>query len=78
MLLKERIVEVEKLTVADEEIEQLAQKEAAQIGVEAARLLEYYKASSSAADRLLTDKVMTLLKSQAKIKEKMVDEKSGQ
>ena len=78
MLLKERIVEVENLTVADEEIEQLAQKEAVHIGIDAARLLEYYKSSSSAADRLLTDKVVALLKSQAKIKEKVVDEKSKQ
>lgn len=78
MLLKERIVEVEKLTVPDEEIEQLAQKEAVQIGVDAARLLEYYKTSSSAADRLMTEKVMALLKAEAKIKERPLVVKSGQ
>ena len=78
MLLKERIVEAEHLTVTDEEVKQLAQTEAVHIGIDAERLLEYYKSSSSAADRLLTDKVVALLQSHAKITEKLVDEKSSQ
>ncbi|MFN0156469.1 MAG: trigger factor [Bacteroidota bacterium] len=72
MLLKETIAEKEGLTVEEADIDQLADAEAGRVGIDKERLLEYYKSSGAVAERLLSDKVMALLKSHAKIKE--VDE----
>lgn len=72
MLLKETIAEKEGLTVEEADIEQLAEAEAGRVGIEKERILEYYKSSGAVTERLLSDKVMALLKSHATIKE--VDE----
>ncbi len=74
MLLKERIAGAEQLTVTDEEIESLAAHEATRIGIEKERLLEYYRKSSAAVDRLLSDKIVTFLKQNAIIREKEIKE----
>jgi trigger factor len=73
-LLREQIIENEHLTVTDDEVEQLATSEAAGIGIEKDKLLKYYKSSNAATDRLLTIKVMKLLRDSADIMEKDVDE----
>jgi trigger factor len=72
-LLKEAIARQENLTVTDEDLAALAEQEATKIGIDKSRLLEYYKRSSSAAERLLSDKVMTFLRAQAKLKEKVLE-----
>ncbi len=76
ILLKERIAEAENITVTDEEIEKLAETEGTRSGIEKNRLLEYFKNSSAATERLLTEKIMTFLKSNAKITEKAVEERA--
>lgn len=70
MLLKERIGEAEQLTVSDGDIEAMAEAEAGKIGIEKERLLSYYKNSTAAGDRLLSEKIMTFLRGNAKITEK--------
>jgi trigger factor len=77
MLLKERIVEEERIAVADEDFERIAEADAARSGVDKNRLLTYYKNTGSVTDRLLSDKVMAFLKTNAHIKEKVVEEKSA-
>ncbi|MBM2839904.1 MAG: Trigger factor [Bacteroidetes bacterium] len=74
LLLKQRIADAENITVTDEDIEHLAETESARIGVDKERLAEYFKASNSGSERLLTDKLMAFLKSHAKITEKVVEE----
>lgn len=69
MLLKETIAEKEAIMVGEDELDQLAATEAARMGVDKQRLLDYYKSSGSAHDRLITDKVMELLKKSAKVKD---------
>ncbi len=73
-LLRERIIETENLNVTDEEIEKLAEAEAASIGLEKAQLLRYYKSSGAATERLLSNKLMTLLKENAIVTEHVVGE----
>lgn len=73
-LLREQIVQAEKLTVSDEEIEQLAAAEAQGIGIDKDQLLKYYKNSNAATERLLSSKLMKLLKDNATIIEKNVAE----
>ncbi|MBI5471935.1 MAG: trigger factor [Ignavibacteriae bacterium] len=73
-LIRERIIAEEHLSVADEELEKLADSEAPLIGVSKEQLLQYYKGSGSTTERLLTTKLMTLLKTNAHITEKVIDE----
>ena len=73
-LLRERIIEQEQLSVSDEEIEQAAETEAASIGINKDELLKYYKSSSSARQRLLTTKLLKLLRETAVVTEQLVEE----
>lgn len=73
-LIRERIIEAERLTVEDTELEQLADVEASKVGIEKDRLIKFYKTSSSVKEKILTDKLMALLKSQAKITEKVTED----
>jgi trigger factor len=74
LLVKERIAEEEKLTVTDEELDDLAAQEAGRLNIDKERLREYYRTSGSASERLLTDKVMNFLRSKALITERTVEE----
>jgi trigger factor len=74
MLLKERIAEAEQMTVTDNDIEQLAERDTGQTGIDKARLLQYYKSSSAVADRILSGKVMTFLRQQAIVTDKVARE----
>jgi trigger factor len=77
MLLKEAIAEKENLTVTDEDVAALAEQEAARIGIDKARLMEYYKKSNSASERLLSDKVVGFLKSNATVQNKLIAEQNA-
>ncbi len=70
MLLKEQIAAAENITVTDDDITALAAAEAQRTGIDRERLLQYYRGSSSAAERILTDRVAALLRSTAKVTEK--------
>jgi trigger factor len=74
LLLSGRIAEEEKIQVTDAEIEAMAEREAGKIGIEKDRLLQYYRKSSNAENRLLSDKLMSFLRSNAKITEKVIEE----
>ena len=78
LLLSGRIAEAEKITVGDAEIEAVAEREAGKIGIEKERLLQYYRKSSSAANRILSDKLMAFLRSNARITEKVVEDSPRQ
>ncbi|HXX63911.1 MAG TPA: trigger factor [Bacteroidota bacterium] len=73
ILLKERIAEQEHITVSDAEIEALAESEAQKIGIEKDRLLQYYRSSSGAMDRLLSEKLMAFLRANAKVTDTIRD-----
>jgi trigger factor len=78
LLLSGRIAEEEKIAVSDAEIEEMAEREAGKIGIGKDRLLEYYRKSSSASNRILSDKLMTFLRSNAKITEKVIADPPAQ
>lgn len=73
-LLREEIVKAENLTVDDEALVALAEREAPKIGIDKERLITYYKSSDQIKDRLVGDKLIDMLISSSTIKE--VDEKS--
>lgn len=68
-LIRERITEEEKLTVDDADLTTRAELDAPQMGIEKERLMQFYKNSQSVKDRILTDKLFSLLKTSAKISE---------
>jgi FKBP-type peptidyl-prolyl cis-trans isomerase (trigger factor) len=68
-LLREELIEAEKITVADEDLEALAEREAPRINIEKDRLLEYYKTSDQIKDRLKGEKLLDRLLSLAKVEE---------
>lgn len=70
MLIKEQIAAGEHLDVSDDDLVVLAETDAGQTGIEKDRLLQYYRKTSSVKEKLLTDKVVNVLKSNAKISEK--------
>jgi trigger factor len=73
MLLKERIADAEEISVTEEDITQLAERESEQIGVPKDRLLQYYKSAGAVKERILSDKIISFLREHAKIKEKAFD-----
>jgi trigger factor len=74
LLLSARIAEEEKITVTDQEIEALAEAEAGKIGIQKERMLDYYRKSSSASNRILSNKLMSFLREHAKITEKIIQD----
>jgi trigger factor len=77
LLLREKIIETESIAVSDDDLERLAENESKKIGIDKTRLLNYYKTSKTASSRLLSEKVMNLLKDHAVIKEKVVEEQKA-
>lgn len=74
LLLKEKIIETENIAITEGDLEQLAEEESKKVGIEKARLLNYYKTSKTANSRLLSEKLMKFLKDHAVIKDKIVEE----
>jgi trigger factor len=72
MLIKERIAETEGLDVTDAEIDQAAEADAGRIGLAKDKLLAYYKTSGSVRDRILSDKIMALLRERATVTDRPV------
>ena len=73
-LLREELVSAEKLTIDDEALVALAEREAPKIGIDKDRLITYYKSSDQIKDRLVGDKLIDLLINSNTIKE--VDEQT--
>ena len=70
MLIKERIAEAENLRVTDADIEEAAERDAANMSIGKDRVLQHYKSSDSAQERLQSQKVVAFLLSQAKVTER--------
>ncbi|MBI5476700.1 MAG: trigger factor [Ignavibacteriales bacterium] len=72
-LIRERIIENDKITSDENDMKLLAEKEAEKVGIDKERLFEFYKSSGSVQERILTDKLMASLKSSVVITEKTVE-----
>lgn len=72
-LIRERIIEKENIKVDETDYEQQAEKEAGKVGIDKARLIEFYKSSGSLQERIITDKLMAILKNSAVVTEKNVE-----
>lgn len=70
MLLKERIADVEAISLEPEDIEQAVERDGANLPISKERLLAHYRTSESARERLQGEKVMAFIRSHATISEK--------
>ena len=69
MLLKQAIAEAEKIEVTDDDLDALATAESARAKVDKDRVLQYYRNSGSATERLLSERIMSFLRSHARVRE---------
>ncbi len=68
-LLREELMKAEKITVEDADLDALATRESAIVGLDKERLLTYYKSSEQVQDRIMGDKLMDRLLSYSVIKD---------
>lgn len=73
-LIRERLIEAEGLIATEEDLDRLATAEAAALGLEKGRLLQYYRTSNTPTERVLSSKLMAILKEHARVTEKLVDD----
>jgi len=74
-IILENLVEAENIKVEDSDLESLAEKESAQIGLPKEKLLKYYK-DTNRVDSLLEQKVIDFLKENNTAKEISAEEKA--
>jgi trigger factor len=72
MLVREALLAKEQCTVADEDLEKLAEEVAPKSGIDKDRLIKYYKESDTVSEKILSDKLMKLIKDSAVITTKVV------
>jgi FKBP-type peptidyl-prolyl cis-trans isomerase (trigger factor) len=72
-LIRERIIEIEKVQVEDADLERKAERDAATTAIAKERLISFYKNSKPVLDRILSDKLAAVLKSGATITEKAAE-----
>ncbi|NOY05384.1 MAG: trigger factor [Chlorobi bacterium] len=78
MFLREEIIRREKIAVEDEDVEAKAEEGAERMGIDKEQLVAYYKQNSEAVDAIRNEKLFTLLKSRAEIKEVQETESAGE
>ncbi|HLP17462.1 MAG TPA: trigger factor [Bacteroidota bacterium] len=72
MLIREQLLAKENIQVTDEDIEKLAEEIAPKSGIDKERLVKYYKESDTVSEKILSDKLMKLIKDSAVITTKTV------
>ncbi len=72
-LIRERLIEAEGLVATEEDVDRMAAADAASLGLDKERLLQYYRTSNAPTERVLSSKLMALLKEHARVTEKVVD-----
>jgi trigger factor len=68
-LLREELITAEGITVEDADLEALAHRESATVGIDKERLMSFYKSSDQVRDRILGDKLIDRLLGNADIKD---------
>lgn len=73
-LLREAIIDAERLTVEEAEIVQRAELDAPKTGIDKERLLQFYTTSGAVKDRILSDKLMSFLLQNEVVTERVTEE----
>jgi trigger factor len=76
LLIKEKFIATEKIEIADAEIEKIAEEESAKLNIDKERLVQFYKSSENALERLKYNRLIDILKQNVKITEVPTDDYS--
>ena len=76
LLIKEQFIAKEKIEIADSEIEKIAEEESKKLNIDKARLVNFYKSSENALERLKYSRLIDILKQNMKITEVETDDYS--
>jgi len=76
LLIKEQFITKEKIEIADAEIEKIAEEESAKLNIDKERLVNFYKSSDNALERLKYYRLIDILKQNVKITEVVTDDYS--
>ena len=76
MLVREQILEKEKIAITDADVDSLADEESKRLGIDKARLVDFYKTSETASERILNDKLIAALKQYSVIKDIVTEDTS--
>ncbi len=76
LLIKEHFIAQEKIEISDSEIEKLAGEESAKLNIDKERLVNFYKSSDTALERLKYNRLIDILKQNVKITEVETDDYS--
>ncbi|MFA5834830.1 MAG: trigger factor [Bacteroidota bacterium] len=76
LLIKEQFIAKEKIEISDSEIEKIAGEESAKLNIDKERLVNFYKSSDNALERLKYNRLLDILKQNVKITEVETDDYS--
>lgn len=76
LLIKEQFIAKEKIEIADAEIEKIAEEESAKLNIDKERLINFYKTSENALERLKYNRLLEIIKQNVKITEVVTDDYS--
>jgi trigger factor len=76
LLIKEQLTAKEKIEIADTEIEKIAEEESKKLNIDKERLVNFYKSSENALERLKYSRLIDILKQNVKITEVETDDYS--
>ncbi len=76
MLIREQILAKENITISDADVETMAEEESKRLNIDKERLVNFYKTSEAATERILNDKLIAFLKASSVIKEVVTDDTS--
>ncbi len=76
MLIREQILAKENIAISDADVETMAEEESKRLNIDKERLVNFYKTSEAATERILNDKLIAFLKASSVIKEVITDDTS--
>nr|MBP9211445.1 hypothetical protein [Bacteroidota bacterium] len=76
LLVKEQFIANEKIEISDAEIEKIAAEESAKLNIDKERLVNFYKSSENALERLKYNRLIDILKQNVKITDVETDDYS--
>lgn len=76
LLIKEQFIAKEKIKIPDSEIEKIAEEESKKLNIDKDRLINFYKSSENALERLKYNRLIDILKQNVKITEVETDDYS--
>jgi trigger factor len=75
-LLRDKLIEAESIDATDEDLEELAEKEASMYGLPKDNLLKFYRKTEAIKNRIIAEKLGKRLREKVTVKEKKIERRS--